>query len=75
MMWHLICADIAFVIQDLKFLREEAALLDSTLEYHIDTGQLNSRHFCEHEQGLKKVLSSHLSCRISCGASNFNCLL
>ncbi|XP_073257835.1 E3 ubiquitin-protein ligase CHFR-like isoform X2 [Porites lutea] len=35
-------SDIAFVFQDLKFLREEAALLDNTLEYQIDTEEDNS---------------------------------
>ena len=30
--------DIAFVFQDLKVLKEEAELLDNTLEYDNDTG-------------------------------------
>ena len=36
---HFFFSDIAFVFQDLKILREEAALLDNTLEYNNDTGQ------------------------------------
>ena len=34
-----IVLDIAFVFQDLKVLKEEAELLDNTLEYDNDTGK------------------------------------
>ncbi|XP_078362422.1 E3 ubiquitin-protein ligase CHFR-like isoform X2 [Oculina patagonica] len=42
-------SDIAFVFQDLKFLREEAALLDNTLEYNNDTEDISE----DEQKGVK----------------------